>query len=435
MSANNETLLLSATQISLVSECERKWALAYICGLKSPQTPAQALGQAVDDGQLQPYLKFGRPFDDGGVGEDGKTRPCTEAGKIAAAGLKYLPPPRYPGLEAQKRFVIPAACSKPGSPAPFAYQGYLDIWLPEGGMPTIPIDGFPVVADSKTTKNKRYAKTETTLKTDTQAMLYAVWAMYQTKKRTVHLDWVYFMTDGSYGAFERKATVVADEVFERFLEIDKTGEHILKLWGGAPKGGDDEAKLAYALSLPPNPRMCGEYGGCPHRHICNLGPGEITGDELTEDQKRRLPVMGSTLDLFGSLKKAADEQDGVAVGINPPRTQADPPPPAPEPEVAAPPVEEAPKAKRGRKPKVETTVTVPLDSVCESGFEFEVVWGREARSPEAGEGYEVGPFSAKGRTNPGESLVDAMYRVHAQLQTLATMCRADRKASFEKGSE
>jgi hypothetical protein len=315
---SSETLLLSATQISLVGECERKWALAYVCGFKSPQTPAQALGQAVDDGQLQPYLKWGRPFDD------------SEAGKIAAAGLQFLPKPRAqtPGLEAQKYFKIPSASSLQGQPAPFAYQGYLDIWAPKGGFPTIPFTGNPQVGDSKTTKNKRYAKTEEQLKKDPQAMLYSVWAMFDHRSREgkipkgVDLNWIYFLTDGSYKAFERKATAVADEVFARFLEIDKVGQHILDLWEKAPRRGEEdedawlETRKAYALSLPPNPKMCAEYGGCPHRHICNLGPGEITGDELTEEQKRRLPVMGGTLDLFSKLKGEGEKQDAAA-GINP----------------------------------------------------------------------------------------------------------------------
>lgn len=160
--------------------------------------------------------------------------------------------------------------------------------------------------------------------------------------------------------------------------------------------------------------------------------------------------MGDQFDLFADLEKKVAAQDAV-LGINPPRTQPEPPPsPAPEPVAVAAEVvaEEAPKAKRGRRPKVEQPAA-PLPACSENGimgfttvepsfeggFEFEVVWGREARSPESGEGYEVGPFSAKGRTHPGESLVDAMYRVHAQLGVLAAMARADRKAAFEKGSE
>jgi hypothetical protein len=62
--------------------------------------------------------------------------------------------------------------------------------------------------------------------------------------------------------------------------------------------------------------------------------------------------------------------------------------------------------------------------------EFEVVWGREAESPAPGGGYEVGPFSVKGKVAPGGSLIEAMVRAHQDLSTVAKMVKTDKKAGF-----
>ncbi len=431
---SRETLDLSATQVSLVQECQRKYAISYICGIRQPTTESQLLGTEVDDEQIQPYLKYGRPFE-----------LEKKAGKIAAAGQHLLPDPALSlqkKLFVQKFFRIPSLSAKPGEPAPFAFLGYKDMWLPYGGMPSFPADNNPVVSDSKTTKDFRWAKTEAQLKTNEQAILYSWNALYERradKIKKVNLDWVYFRTTEPYKAQSRAVTLDAEHVYVEMKRLDDVGKFILELRHAAPPhDSSDEEKMAYALSLPPNPAMCGQYGGCPFRSHCGM---DVFFDSL-DDNKKRLPVMGGTLDLFESLpRQEADPvlakvaakvaaQDEL-LGINPPRTQAPPPAPTPAPEAESAP-EEAPKAKRGRKPKAETA---PVDALDCTGFEFEVVFGREARSPDAGEGYEVGPFSVKGKVPPGGNLIDAMYQAHKDLCTVANMCRGDRKASFEKGSE
>jgi hypothetical protein len=446
---SHETLDLSATQVSLVQECPRKWAYSYICGLRQPQTESQKLGQEVDDGQLQPYLKFGTPFN-----------LETKAGRIANAGKHLLPNPALSlqkKLFAQHFFRIPSIRSKPGEHAPFAFLGYKDMFLPEGGMPSFPTSKNPCVADSKTTKSKRWAKTGEELKENVQAILYAWNALYyrrEDKVRAVDLDWVYFMTvpkgtiinaEGEaveiYDAFSRPVTVTADEVYEQMLKIDDVGHRILALWESAPKGesATDEEKLEFVKTLPPNTQMCGEYGGCPFRSQCGM---DVFFDAMDKDDgKRRLDVMG-TFDLFEDLEEKVQKQDAV-LGINPPKTQA--PPPAPvEPEplsvaapvaVAVPVVEEKPKRGRPKKDAAPTSAveaTVMGESPVEY-LEFEVVWGREAVSPEAGAGYEVGPFSVKGRVPQGGDLVTAMYQAHQKLQSLATRAKADKKAGFGNG--
>jgi hypothetical protein len=374
-----ETPLRSASQVSLFRECKVKWALSYLAKLKSPSSPSQALGTEVDDTQLQPYLSEGRPFD--------YTR---ESGYIAAAGLAYLPKPGTRGLEVQKHFLLPSPSGKPGEPAPFGYQGYLDLWLPYGGMPEID-DGAPIVSDFKTSKDiNRWAKTTETLKTDVQSQLYATWAMWETGARRVHLVWLYFQTQGAKKTKRVWATVDAAHVLEQFLAIDKTGQDIEAVAAASPPIGSEAAK-EYALSLEPSPEMCGAYGGCPYQHICNLSPSQFI-DSISP--KRSLPIVAtSTLDLFANLRKQNDVMgmsdravpappaDAFA-GINPPEKDLPPAPPIGA--VTESTTTEAPKAKRGRKPKavevatepatenIELAETVPLPVV--SADDFDVAW-------------------------------------------------------------
>lgn len=147
--------LFSASQIQLFRECPRKWAWKYIAKLPSPPNKAAQLGIEVDEGQLQPFLRDGRPFD--------YTR---ESGYIAASGLGHLPPAQSPGLEVQRHFILP-------SRGEYAFQGYIDLWLPDSSVvPDLP-GGAPFVGDFKTTSDLKWAKSEEALRHDVQAMLYA----------------------------------------------------------------------------------------------------------------------------------------------------------------------------------------------------------------------------------------------------------------------
>ena len=99
------THFFSASQITLYRDCPRKWGWKYLAFLSEPQSDAGKLGDAVDSGQLQPYLRAGTPFD--------YTRP-DQAGYIAASGLQHLPKPGTPGLEVQKWFQVRKVFAKHG---------------------------------------------------------------------------------------------------------------------------------------------------------------------------------------------------------------------------------------------------------------------------------------------------------------------------------
>ncbi len=353
MQAAAKTLhLFSASQINKWRECQRKWGWRYIAHVPDPAGPAAALGTEVDDTQLQPYLREGRPLD--------FTR---ESGYIAAPGLTYLPLPQSHGLQVQKHFVLGSPTSKD-----FGYQGYIDLWLPLGGLPeqypggvdeTPPEHRYPVVCDFKTTSNFKYQKHARDLATDVQAQLYATWAMFETKARTIDLVWVYFATKKPYKAKRTHLRVVSDDVGDQFLAINSTAE---EMWLARNTVTDP-------LELPPNTDACESYGGCPYRHLCNLSPSQHidakTAQHWAREEVSVSNTAGNGLSALARLRAAKAASAGTpvqerasdpptplvvveAVGINPPESLLPPAPPVGV--VANPPPStlEEPGKKRGR---------------------------------------------------------------------------------------
>lgn len=361
-------ILLSASQIKTYRECVRKWALTKLAALPTPTTKSQALGKDVDDNQLQPYLRDGRPFDFTRVTPGYEGQPGISA-EIASSGLAHLPEPKWRGLEVQKHFVIQSP-SKLG----FGYQGYLDVWLPYGGMPGVEGEG-PVVADFKTTKSiRKWALKEDGLRVDVQSQLYAVWAILETKSKLITLDWLYLQTEGTRTALPTIVQVTTDEVAEQFKKIEADAKELFAIAKAAPKGEGDE-RLNYALTLPPNPEACDNYGGCPFRHICNLSPEDFIAsiEKTPKLTAPDAPMPGDNImpeiDLFAKLKKKAGGEVAVAapaveapvaetvapvvpedLGINPPMPEGTP---------EAPPVGET-KRKPGRPKGSGKTPKDPL---------------------------------------------------------------------------
>jgi len=261
----------------------------------------------VDNEQLQPYLRDGRPFD--------FTR---ESGYIAASGIEWLPQPRIPGLEVQKHFVMPS----PASGGRFQYQGYMDLWLPDSGaMPGL-AGGVPFVGDFKTTSNLKWAKSEAVLKTDVQAMLYATYALYATRAREIDLTWIYFQTKGPRRSTRTHLRVHTDHVVEQFRGIENTALEMQAI---------READAA-PLELPPSPSQCEAYGGCPYRSRCNLSPAEHIIALSTKVN------MSSLLDNLRAKKAGASGAPGAGAAASPGIPPADvttgteaAPPPRPSP--------------------------------------------------------------------------------------------------------
>lgn len=262
-------------------------------------------------------MKDGRPLDF-----------ARESGHIAAAGLAFLPEPQSCGLEVQKHFEMPSPTWVDGEHIGFGYQGYLDLWLPTGGMPNIGLPFDPVVCDFKTTGNWKYAKTPEQLATDVQAQLYATWAMYTTKSEVVDLVWIYFATKGPRKAKRVHLRVHSDHVAEQFSAINDTA---IEMYGVRQSCSDP-------LELPPTLSMCAAYGGCPYQANCNLSPSQKADVVLSAHWAKRAEVSMSNEPKVGLLARLkagkgsappAPEAAPVvaAVGINPPESLLPPAPP------------------------------------------------------------------------------------------------------------
>ena len=296
----NAGLILSASQISTYrDECKRKWGFKSIAKVATEQHASAALGTEVDDTQLQPYLKDGRPFD--------YSRP-SQSGYIAASALAYLPEPQTLGLRVQKHFVIPSPTQGSG----LSYQGYVDLWLPKGGIPGIEDGIYPVVCDFKTTGNLKWQKSAKTLETDVQAQLYATWAMYETGARTVDLVWIYMQTKGSKKAKRTHLRVMGQHVAEQFRLIDSTGLEMQAARQDIESQGTDLEALILK-TLPANADACSGYGGCPFQGKCNLSPSVFV-DAATAQAIQEMETidMSTTAELLAALKAKR------GAGINPP---------------------------------------------------------------------------------------------------------------------
>ncbi len=283
--------LNSVSQTKLFSECERKWGFNYLTKLRTPPNAAAQLGIDIDDKQLQPYLREGKPFD-----------LSTEVGLIAQAALPHLPKPMLPGLVVQQKFIMPSPTSEL-----WAWNGYKDLVLPDSkDMPGCP-GGMPLVSDFKSTKHWRYRKTKAGLSIDPQANLYAMDAMFQTGAKEVDLLWLYLRTTKPYIADPVYVRVTADHVAEQFEKLNTTGTAVFAVRQAFEALGQPDKGEEFTLrELPPNAKACDDYGGCPYRSKCNLSPTQIV-QSLDASLKRHLsqeePFMGNTVDLLASLKK------------------------------------------------------------------------------------------------------------------------------------
>ena len=276
MSEGDTRPIISATQIQLWDPkaegfCQRKWGFRYLDRVQIPQHPSAALGTDVQDTQVDPYLTSGHPFD--------FSRP---SGEIAQALVPILPKPGAEGMRLRRRFLLPSPRRT------FGYQGELDIWARDSKVVPGLAGGAQLVGDIKTTGNLAYAKTDATLRTDTQAQLYSMAIMFEENVDVVDLAWLYVRTRKPHRVQIAHARMSAPEVADSFARIDDLGADLVKVKLERPK----------AIDLPPNVRSCETFGGCPYRHLCNLSPAVFATSNERDN-------MTSTVDFLAQLRKAA----------------------------------------------------------------------------------------------------------------------------------
>jgi hypothetical protein len=291
-------IFISASQINDYRECPRRWGWKRIARIEDKQKVSALLGTEVDDEQIQPYLRDGRPFDYSKpalVNERGV--PLTPSGYVAASMLPFLPQPKTVGIQHHFQIPSPTWITVDGKRehVGFGFQGYADLWADDSIKLPGCVGGVPGIGDTKTSTDiGKWAKTEKDLLTDVQAMLYALACMFETGARTVDLDWIYGQTRGTRKAKQVVVRVHTEHVEEQFEAINVTA---LEMFGIRQIADVVEDKRSAVLALDPDPDSCGAFGGCPYQSECNLSPQQLQQAFAAKAARlgtRKLPVIPGT---------------------------------------------------------------------------------------------------------------------------------------------
>lgn len=400
-----ELVRVSPSQIQLYRLCARKWAFAYVLGLREPETRQLALGSHVHS-ILEAYLlgeavpdpnetwAFGAHLRAEIVNGSGSE---TAEAVLAVTSARDLSATYYPGkiaLNMMPEGLFPA----PGIghveydfefvDRGVVWNGLLD-WHtfnetaptpPEfAGVPGAAERGLIVVIDHKTSSDPaKWGKLgvgdeaepdfeERDLSTDAQAIIYARAMLDRYGPANVELHWNYGCTDAK-PAKSRVATarMVPGEVYARFEnDIVPLGQVMRK------------HRLAETnpLSLAPSPDACFAFHKhCPHAKACNLTTSERLGNIIMGN-----PLIDGLLAQAGATPAAPTMPAPVAgAAVNPPEAAQAPTPPtppvaaaaaAPTPPAAAPTTPKAPKAPKMPAPKAAPapkTATAPAPPAASS---------------------------------------------------------------------
>ena len=221
---------VSVSQIRKYKRCARAWWYEYgPLGLKSPAKPSAQLGTQVHD-ILEKYLL------------EGTEPPATKAGRIASCGLDKLPDPA--GLDIERSITLP---------------------LNDDANILCRIDMLGTdrayIGDHKTTSDFKWAKTRAELDTDVQLLTYAYAAYHETKPENVEAELIYYRTRGLPVSMSVKTVLDWNSIEQNWAEMGELAREM------APKKACSTGE-----STTPNPKACGDYGGCYHADRCPFSP-------------------------------------------------------------------------------------------------------------------------------------------------------------------
>ena len=229
----------SASQLSLFTECERKWYNTYILGLKQPSTVAQLFGTTLHS-VAEHYLRFGEVslaqvhVPDGVDGD--------KVLKVFKAGIPHLPEPPIADVETE----ITVQADVPGI-------GYIDALYRD--------DNQLVILDHKTAKNTRYIPSPDDLKDNIQLNVYGHWASEKYGDDTFKFQHIYYV----HGLKKPKSVEVSVEVSANDIAV-KWNKYTNTVSEMLTVSKLDEKKV------PQNWSACTNYGGCPFVGKCHLTP-------------------------------------------------------------------------------------------------------------------------------------------------------------------
>jgi len=237
---------ISASQITMFSDnCARKWYEIYVNGEQIPSSKAQERGHQVH-AHLEDYILKGiLPPQD------------TDEGKIASAGLPFLPKYVHGRVFVEQSLEAYAPIYHN-----IKFKGFIDCLIIH--------DDHIEILDHKTTSAKKYMLTELDLMTNTQLIIYARHVMQSYPHTKFKLSHVYYLTSAPYKAEKRS------------VEVDK--EHILKVFSQLePKILDMIAAYNKPIDqMNKNESSCFAYGQrCPFYLRCKRADIESFEDLLT----------------------------------------------------------------------------------------------------------------------------------------------------------
>jgi PD-(D/E)XK nuclease superfamily len=256
---------LSASQMDLWKRCKRRWGYSYLEGKREASGKSAEAGTRVH-AVLEKYLRDGSPID---ATETWNGYPI---GAIALDMVPHLPPAgTVKNVEQSLRLVVNNV----------TFTGRVDAVHDN------------TVYDHKTTSNLKNAKSEKTLKTDIQALIYARWL-----DKDGALQWTTGQTKDVIKTKKTFLKVIREEVHEAFDNIVMpVAREILAAYEANEPSKLERNKKA-CFFVPPN--------GCPHRIPC-----AIEESKQMYDNKKSLVSM---------LKGRQAEELGISDPINPPIT-------------------------------------------------------------------------------------------------------------------
>ena len=270
---------VSTTQIKQYRSCALQWYLQRVEGWELPQSPSQALGEAVHS-QVERYLL------DGTIPELPSVENAIKKRLVPAFG------------EHDSRIVEePKDYAMGLTLADVPVKGRIDLMLP-------PVEGSPrvTVVDWKSASSFSYTPTSDALTRDVQGVLYLKYAFeqfpYATEGQFRH---VYLLTKGT-GSKKVDGEVVDPSFIDgQWKHLEATVEEMKSTAG---------RKLPVVTSSQANLSHCAAYGGCKFRDRCpaaskglvasmfeaEAGASVAEGEDMTLAEKlkaRRLATTGT----------------------------------------------------------------------------------------------------------------------------------------------
>jgi len=280
---------ISPSALETFRDCTRKWGFVYLDGRKTPPSPSAELGTRVHK-TLEAYFALGLHPDY-----------RSDVGAIAESGLPLWPAAGSREFKLEQHVTTTVAG--------LAFHGYQDLEYVDD-------DGVPVVADHKTTSNAKWALTPESLRTNTQALVYAQAALERHGTPAVRLRWGYMLTGRTRKAWAVSVTVTRAEVL---ANLEANVVPVARLLKETRENPPSEG----AIGLPPNIEACSKYGGCPFRSDCNLSPLEVLKSAMSNDflsrlQAQKAATAAATATADAVPAEAPAEPDAHAAPINPP---------------------------------------------------------------------------------------------------------------------